>query len=91
MILSSVSSKTLTACLLIAGVANADYSMDRRHGEGQAIANIRFREFQADMVEKYGDAALGGLETFNANHVCHKVRAHSKVKAYRSVPGMLGS
>ncbi|CAK0787593.1 hypothetical protein CVIRNUC_010815 [Coccomyxa viridis] len=52
------------------GVATADYSMDRRHGEGQAIANIRFREFQADMVGKYGDAAWGGLDNFIRSPDC---------------------
>lgn len=72
-----MSCKSLTAGPPVAGVATADYSMDRRHGEGQAIANIRFREFQADMVGKYGDAAWGGLDNFIRSPDCQAVRAHS--------------
>ena len=71
------------ARLPAAGVANADYDMDKRHGEGQAIANIIFREFQTDMVEKYGHAAMGGLDKFVCNRDCHAVRAHSKIKAHK--------
>ena len=84
-----VSCRSLTARLPVAGVANADHSMDRRHGEGQEIANIAFREFQADMEGKYGDAALQGLERFIRNHCCEAVRAQSKIKAYGSQAGMM--
>ncbi len=43
---------------------------DRRHGEGQATANNTFRTFQSDMVKKYGDAALEGIEKFVSNPDC---------------------
>ena len=86
--LSFIVCKSLTAHLPVAGVANADHSIDRSHGKGQAIANITFREFQADMVGKYGDAAMGGLEKFVHKPDRQAVRAYAKIKAYTRVAGM---
>ena len=77
------------AGLSTAGAAGADDFTDRRHGEGRAIANNTFREFHGDMVNKYGDVALEGIEMFvsktdreavSALKICHS--------AYRSVAGM---
>ena len=45
------------AGLSTAGAAGADDCTDRRHGEGQAATNNTFREFHADMANKYGDVA----------------------------------
>ena len=52
-------------CLFSAGAAAADMSTERRHDRGQRLANITFREFLVKMVDKYGDAALAGMENFS--------------------------
>ena len=73
------------------GAAVEDHITHRRHGNGQAEASSTFRQFHADMVMKYGDIALEGIEKFitNPDHAAvSALKIHHSV--YGSVAGMWG-